>query len=140
MLIIKEENRNSPINYIEPIMLTQSETPSTIQMTINQMDGTQHIITVAKPSNLDSVKIAFTQATGLTDQYYKFYIQDCEDSLLGEHLFSEDTVLFALPFNPIPDNETLKVFVKKILRTGSIPDKSQKSDIQIKNAADWPYC
>tara|TARA_B000000460_G_scaffold51387_1_gene33653 strand:- start:327 stop:1067 length:741 start_codon:yes stop_codon:yes gene_type:complete len=33
-----------------------------------------------------------------------------------------------------------KVFVKKILRTGSIPDKSQKSDIQIKNAADWPYC
>jgi hypothetical protein len=33
-----------------------------------------------------------------------------------------------------------KVFVKKILRIGSIPDKSQKSDIQIKNAADWPYC
>ena len=33
-----------------------------------------------------------------------------------------------------------KVFVKKILRTGSIPDKSQKSGIQIKNAADWPYC
>ena len=33
-----------------------------------------------------------------------------------------------------------KVFVKKILRTGSTPEGSQKPDIQIKNSADWPYC
>ena len=33
-----------------------------------------------------------------------------------------------------------KVFVKKILRTGSTPDDLQKPDIQIKNVADWPYC
>ena len=33
-----------------------------------------------------------------------------------------------------------KVFVKKILRTGSTPNDLEKSDIQVKNAADWPYC
>ena len=33
-----------------------------------------------------------------------------------------------------------KVFVKKILRIGSTPDDLEKSDMQIKNAADWPYC
>ena len=33
-----------------------------------------------------------------------------------------------------------KVFVKKILRTGSTSDDLEKSDMQIKNAADWPYC
>jgi hypothetical protein len=33
-----------------------------------------------------------------------------------------------------------KVFVKKILRTGSTSDDLQKPDIQIKNSADWPYC
>ena len=37
-------------------------------------------------------------------------------------------------------NNSKKVFVKKILRTGSTPADLQKSDIQIKNAADWPYC
>ena len=33
-----------------------------------------------------------------------------------------------------------KVFVKKVLRTGSAPNDLEKSDIQVKNAADWPYC
>ena len=33
-----------------------------------------------------------------------------------------------------------KVFVKKILRSGSTSDDLEKSDMQIKNAADWPYC
>ena len=33
-----------------------------------------------------------------------------------------------------------KVFVKKILRSGSTSDNLEKSDMQIKNAADWPYC
>jgi radical SAM superfamily enzyme YgiQ (UPF0313 family) len=33
-----------------------------------------------------------------------------------------------------------KIFVKKILRTGSTAADLQKPDIQIKNAADWPYC
>ena len=33
-----------------------------------------------------------------------------------------------------------KVFVKKVLRTGSIHTDLQKPDVQIKNAADWPYC
>jgi len=89
-----------------------NELPNTIEITINQMTGVNSKITVANPCNLQDIKTEYNKET---NSYYKFYRHGCEDHLLDNELFTVDTVLFALPITPIPDNETLKEFVTQVI-------------------------
>jgi hypothetical protein len=113
---------------LDTIVVDESST--TIQITINQMTSENSEMTVANPCNLQDIKTEYKKET---TSHYKFYRHGCEDHLLDNELFTVDTVLFALPITPIPDNETLKEFVTQVINGTFTEDQINMYG----NISDW---
>ena len=91
------------INRIEKVNM--AGVISTIQIIIYQVDRPSREINVDNPSNLATIKVAFTQATELPEQQYKLCRIGGTSPLQNDEVFTEDTILCALPINSMSEND-----------------------------------
>ena len=85
----------------------------TISITINEMDGSNTVLTTDTNTSILNLKNDFCKLSG---KYCKLFRNGTENFLRNRELLTTSQVLYALPCNhPIPDNETLKSFVQRIV-------------------------
>jgi hypothetical protein len=98
-LPIKNEINNSEAN--------------TISITINEMDGSNTVLTIDTNTSILNLKNDFFKSSG---KYCKLFRHGTENFLRNRELLTTSQVLYALPGNhPIPDNDTLRQFIKKVI-------------------------
>jgi len=101
-LPIKNEINNSELN----------SHAITIEITINEMDGSNTILTIDMNTSIKNLKNEFCKSSG---KYCKLFRHGTENCLINNELLTTNQVLFALPSNhPIPDTDTLIEFVRRI--------------------------
>ena len=85
-----------------------------ITITIKQFNGSSTPINCPNNSTIIDLKQLLKQHNGYEQTHFRFFKCGSENHLKDNFVLENELILFALPFNPIPNKDTLKEFIEKV--------------------------